>query len=122
MAQSILTTVKKILGIDASYTAFDPDITLHINSVFSTLNQLGIGPEEGYMVEDATETWEDFLGTDFRLNQVRTYVCLRVRLLFDPPQTSFLIESMDRQIEQLEWRLNVERERVSWVDPTVPAA
>lgn len=120
MENSILNSTKKILGIEADYTAFDTDILTHINTVFSTLNQIGIGPIEGFMIEDATPTWDAFLGTDLRLNQVRSYTFLRVRVLFDPPQTSFLLEALDKQIKELEWRLNVHRESEAWTDPTVP--
>lgn len=119
MSESILTSVKKILGIDASYTAFDPDILLHINSVFSTLNQLGIGPSHGLTIENATPTWDAFIGADARLNSVKSYVYLRVRLLFDPPTTSYMIDAMRQQITELEWRLNVYREGTAWSDPTV---
>lgn len=122
MDHSILNSTKKILGIDASYDAFDTDILVHINSVFSTLNELGIGPDEGFMIEDASATWDTFLGTDFRLNHIRSYVWLRVKLLFDPPSTSFAIESMNRQIEQLEWRINVQREAEAWTDPTLSSS
>lgn len=119
MDQSILNNVKKILGIAADYDAFDLDIMLHINAVFATLQQLGIGPVEGFMIEDDTTTWDAFLVDDpTLLNPVKAYICLRVRLLFDPPQTSFLIESFNKQIEQLEWRLNVRREEKTWVPPT----
>lgn len=116
MAQSILTSVKKILGIPETDTSFDPDILIHINSVFSILDQVGIGPDGGFAIEDASPTWDDFV-TDKRMNSVKTYVYLRVRLLFDPPNTSFVIESMNKQIAELEWRLNVVREGDSWVDP-----
>ena len=117
MSESILTSTKKILGIENVYTAFDPDILLHINSVFVTLNQLGIGPVTGFAIEDEVPTWVDFLGPDPRLNSVKTYVYLRVRLLFDPPSTSYLITSMKEQVQELEWRLNVYREGVSWTNP-----
>lgn len=117
MDESILNNTKKILGIDSTYTAFDPDIMIHINSVFSTLNQLGIGPVDGFAIDDAAATWVDFLGADKRLNFVKTYVYLRVRLLFDPPTTSYLINSMKEQVQELEWRLNVHREGESWIDP-----
>lgn len=116
MAQSILTSVKKVLGIAESDTSFDVDIVLHINSVFSTLDQLGVGPTGGFAIEDATATWDDFV-TDKRMNSVKSYLYLRVRLLFDPPSTSFVIDSMERQISQIEWRLNVVREGDSWTDP-----
>lgn len=117
MSDSILTSTKKVLGLDEAYTAFDPDILLHINSVFSTLCQLGIGPAGGFAIGDATANWVDFLGTDPRLNSVKTYTYLRVRLLFDPPTTSFVQDSMKRQIDELEWRLNVHRESTAWVNP-----
>lgn len=118
MADSILTSTKKVLGIDVAYTAFDPDILMHINSVFSTLQQLGIGPEEGFMIDDATTEWSAFLGSDPRLNAVKTYTYMRVRLVFDPPTTSYLIDSMAKQIKELEWRLNAYREETAWVDPS----
>lgn len=121
MIQSILTSTKKTLGLDESYTAFDHDIITHINSVFSTLHQLGIGPPEGYMIEDATNVWSEFMGTDAPMNAVKTYMYLRVRLLFDPPPTGYLVDSMQKQIEQMEWRLNVEREGGAWTDPTPPS-
>ena len=117
MNTSILTSTKKILGIEEDYIAFDEDIMMHINSVFVTLNQLGIGPENGYAIMDDTATWDLFLGNDLHLNSVKTYVYLRVRILFDPPTTSYLIASMKEQIQELEWRLNVQREGVSWKDP-----
>jgi hypothetical protein len=117
MLTSILTSIKKSLGIDVSYTAFDEDIIMHINSAFSTLEQLGVGPEGGFAISDATAVWTSFMGTDARLNSVKTYVYLSVRLLFDPPATSYLITAMEKQKEEFAWRLNVTREEVIWVDP-----
>lgn len=117
MADSILTNVKKIVGIAELDTSFDPDIIMHTNTVLSVLNQLGIGPTDGFVIEDATPTWDDFLARDKRLNMVKTYVYLRVRLLFDPPQTSFVIESLNKQIEELEVRMSIVREGDSWTDP-----
>lgn len=117
MEQSILTSTKKILGMDASYTAFDQDILTYINSAFSTLNQLGIGPVNGYTIEDATSVWSDFIGADSRLSSVKNYVYLSVRLIFDPPATSFAIEAFNKQKSELEWRLNAYREGTQWVDP-----
>lgn len=111
---SILIGTKKILGIGADYDAFDLDIITHINAVFMTLNQLGIGPAEGFMIEDDSSKWQDFLGEDANLNAVRTYVYLRVRVLFDPPSTSFHLNSLQEQIKEFEWRLNVNREGVQW--------
>jgi hypothetical protein len=117
MESSILKSTKKILGIDDTYAVFDLDIITHINSAFSTLHQLGLGPDEGFMIEDATPVWDDFLNGDNRLNSVKTYVFLKVRSLFDPPSTSYLVEAMNKQITELEWRLNVVREGDSWTDP-----
>lgn len=110
MADSILTSVKKILGIEEDYTVFDTDIIIHINTVLNVLHQLGIGPVEGFMITDKTDTWDEYLGGDILLNDVKTYVCLRVRVLFDPPTTSYLISAMEKQIAEFEWRINVTRE------------
>jgi hypothetical protein len=115
--QSILTSTKKMLGIDASYTVFDLDILTHINSAFATLNQLGIGPESGFMITDATSTWDSVIGTEPRLQSVKTYVWLKVRNSFDPPSTSYQIQAFEKQIQELEWRLNVFMEGTIWVDP-----
>lgn len=115
--QSILISTKKVLGIAADYTAFDLDILTHINTAFSTLTQLGIGPSVGFIVEDEVTVWTDFIGADLRLHSVKSYVFLKVRMLFDPPQTSYLIEAMTHQIEEIEWRLNVDREATYWVNP-----
>jgi hypothetical protein len=119
MEQSILTSTKKILGIAEDYTVFDLDIITHINTAFSTLTQLGVGPADGFMIEDATALWTDFDPVDDHLNfnSVRSYVFLKVRQLFDPPTTSYLISAQERQIEELEWRMNVYREETEWVDP-----
>jgi hypothetical protein len=117
VSNSILTSTKKVLGVDEEYTAFDMDILMHINTVFSTLNQIGVGPVEGFAIENAATTWDSFLGTDPRLNNVKTYVYLRVRYLFDPPTTSFHLTAMKEQIQELEWRLNVHREATEWTDP-----
>ena len=117
LENSVLKSVKKILGIEASYTAFDLDIMIHINSVFSTLHQLGIGPEDGFSIEDDTALWTAFIGADPRLNSVKTYVYLKVRMVFDPPQTAHLEEALNKQAKELEWRLNVYREQTAWVNP-----
>lgn len=120
MIESILNSTKKNLGIDPGYEAFDDVILGHINSVFSDLEQLGIGPPGGFMIQGADEVWADFLDGDPRYNSVQTYVYLRVRLLFDPPATSFAIASMQAQADRMEWRLNVTREQTAWVNPNPP--
>lgn len=113
MIPSILQSTKKVLGLDASYTAFDEDVIMHINTAFTTLHELGVGPPDGFMIEDETAEWQDFLGHNKALNSVKTYIYLRVRVLFDPPATSFALDAMQKQIEQLEWRLNVQVEGVN---------
>jgi hypothetical protein len=118
VSESILNGTKKILGIEESYTAFDADVLMHINSIFSVLNQLGIGPDNGFAIEDASSTWDDYLDGDLRLNSIKSYVYLRVRILFDPPMTAYLVTAMKEQIQELEWRLNVQREGESWTDPS----
>jgi hypothetical protein len=117
MSDSILTSTKKILGIEEDYTAFDLDIMIHINAAFSTLTQLGVGPEEGFMIEDKLATWDAFLGTDPRLNPVKQYVYLRVKYVFDPPQSGYAVTAMKEQIQEHEWRLNVQMEHTIWTDP-----
>lgn len=117
MIQSILTSTKKNLGLDASYTVFDEDILTHINSAFATLNQLGIGPEDGYAIEDASATWDAFFGENLKYSSIKTYVYLSVKLLFDPPSTSYYVTAIEKQKQELEWRLNVVREQTDWVDP-----
>lgn len=106
MEDSILTSTKKLLGLAADYTAFDLDILTHLNAVFSELSELGIGPEDGLYVEDEHATWSELLVSDKKLAMVKTYIHLKVKLLFDPPGTSFLLEAMNDQIARQEWRLN----------------
>lgn len=110
MINSILDSVKKTVGIDPADTAFDDDILMHINSVFSDLNQLGIGPADGFEIQDKTTEWAVYTASVKLLNNVKTYMYLRVRMLFDPPATSFLLDAMQRQTEQLEWRINIYHE------------
>lgn len=119
---SILTSTKNILGLVEEYEAFDLAIATHINSVFSDLTQLGIGPVNGFQIEDKTAVWADFLGEtiDLQYNSVRSYVFLKVKMLFDPPTTSYMISAMERQILELEVRLNIHREEVDWVNPDPP--
>lgn len=112
MESSILTSVKKALGIDATYTNFDHDVILHTNTALMNLNQLGIGPITGFIIEDDTKTWTDLLGTRLDLEAVKSYIYLKVRLLFDPPSSSFVLDAMERQVKEMEWRLNVQTETV----------
>lgn len=111
MSGSILDDTKKVLGLDKDYDAFDTDVIMHINTAFSTLTQLGIGPVMGFMIEDDQKTWAEIIGDeDHNLSAVKSYVYLRVRLLFDPPSTSYHLTAIKDQIKELEWRLNVHRE------------
>lgn len=117
MEQSILISTKKILGVGDTDKSFDQDIITHINTAFSTLTQLGVGPADGFTIEDEDAEWDEFIGEDNRYHSVKSYVFLKVRQLFDPPTTSYLITAVENQIRELEWRLNVNRETTDWVDP-----
>lgn len=107
---SILTSVKKTLGITEEYEHFDADIIMHINSAFSILTQLGVGPCEGFSINDKNTTWSEFIGDDKRLESVKSYVYLKVKTMFDPATSSSVMESSSRLISELEWRLNVAAE------------
>lgn len=109
MDESILTSIKKLLGISEEYTQFDNDIIMHINTVFMNLTQLGVGPSVGFYIEDDNASWSDFVDIENNapLQAIKTYIYLKVKLLFDPPLSSSVIEAMNRQISELEWRLNV---------------
>lgn len=103
---SILTSIKKMLGIEKEYTHFDPDIIMHINTVFMTLQQIGVGPTEGFSIEDETAIWDDFLDDVTQYQAVKTYIFLKVRLLFDPPTSSAVMQAYNESIKELEFRLN----------------
>lgn len=114
MEESILITIKKLLGIDEDCEDFDTDVMVHINSIFPVLTQLGVGPDEGFEITGDKEKWTDFLGTDSKLlGTVRSYLYLRTRMLFDPPVGS-VATSFENTIQEFEWRLNVQ------VDPKKP--
>lgn len=106
--ESILTSIKKAIGIAEEYDHFDPELIMHINSVFSDLREIGVGPSEGFVIEDETSSWVDFIPSSDKMwfENVKSYMCLRVQLLFDPPTNSSLLASKERQVEKLEWRLN----------------
>ena len=106
--ESILTSIKKLLGIEADYTHFDADLIIHINSVFSILAQIGVGPADGFSITGANEVWSDFIEGDSKMfSLVKSYMHLKVKLLFDPPLGSAVMESINRQISEFEWRLFV---------------
>ena len=109
--ESILTSVKKLLGIQEEYTHFDDEIVMQINTALMSAAMIGIGPPEGYSIKDKTDSWEDFVGDRKDLEAIKTYIWHKVRLAFDPPQTGPLTEAINNQIKELEWRLNVQVER-----------
>lgn len=109
--ESILNSVKKLLGITSEYTAFDVDITIHINSVFMILSQLGVGPTKPFSIMDDTAVWTDFLPeTDSNFEAVKSYMYLKVRTLFDPPASSIVMEAMNRMMNEFEYRMNMQAE------------
>lgn len=108
---SILMSIKKLLNIDYKDTAFDTDIKFLINNEFMTLQQLGIGPEAGFSVEDVGTEWEEFSTDNTLVKTVKAYIYLRVRMLFDPPASSVVADAINSRINELEWRLNVQAER-----------
>ena len=116
VTESILDSTKAALGIVPGYNAFDNQIIMYINTAFSTLHQLGVGPDEGFSIEDNTTTWTDYLQGKRLLNMVITYVHMNVRLMFDPPANSFATTAMKEQMKELEWRINVQ------VDPSIETA
>ena len=105
--ESILTSIKKLLGIAEEYTHFDSDLVMHINSVLVVLTQLGVGPANGFFISDKSDTWDDFLEDNTNIEMVKSYMHMKVKLLFDPPLSSSVIESMNHMIAEFEWRLNV---------------
>jgi len=104
---SILTSIKKLLGITEDYTHFDTDIIIHINTVFANLHQIGVGPDEPFSITDKNDLWSDFIGDSTNIESVKTYVYLKVKSIFDPPQSSSVAEATNNLIAELEWRLNV---------------
>lgn len=109
---SVLTSIKKLLGLEEEYTQFDADIIIYINSALMMLNQLGVGPEEGFVITGATETWSDYIGEVSNLESLKTYIMINVRLMFDPPSSSVITEAFERMKKELEWRLIVQAEEV----------
>jgi len=114
---SILRSTKRKLGLSPDYDAFDDEVIGFINSAFATLSQLGVGPETGFRIEGDDEVWDDFVADALNHNDIPTYVYLRVRFMFDPPTTGYLVDAMEKQIKEHEWRLNVRREDTEWRSP-----
>lgn len=112
MEESILNTIKRLLGLDADYDVFDTDIVVHINSVLMTLDQLGVSiGDDAFYITGADETWDGLFDVNTNLMAVKTYIYLKVRLLFDPPTNSFLVNAIEDQIKELTWRINIQAEK-----------
>lgn len=105
---SILSSIKKALGITEEYAVFDADLIMHINTVLNILTQMGVGKNKGFTIIDSTSLWNDFIPEGEVLEMVKSYVYMKVRLMFDPPASSSVMESMNRMISELEWRIYVE--------------
>lgn len=103
------------MGVE--YTAFDLDVVMHINTAFFELNQIGVGPSNGFSIADRSSKWQDFVGAE-SIEAVKSLVAMKVRLLFDPPATSFHLKAIEDQIQKLEWRLNVHTEGVKYLSKT----
>lgn len=114
--ESILNSTKKLLGVSEEDTNFDTDIIIHINSVFTILYQIGVGPKEVFFIVDETTLWDEFIPDYSRIfNDVKTYMYLKVKLLFDPPLSSSHLSAIKEQASELEWRLNVSAETFAQV-------
>ena len=120
MADSIFNSVKKVVGLLGDDGSFDEDILLHINSVVSTLRQLGLSIPSDFYVRDDVQTWQDLLGEFRDLDLVKSYMAMKVRLMFDPPSSSFGLKSMEEMAKEYEWRINVLTDQ-PYSDPVLPA-
>lgn len=116
VSESILLSVKKMLGLDKDYDVFDPELIIHINTVFGTLHQLGVGPEDQFRISGDSDLWSEFTTEGEQTDEVKSYVYLRVRLLFDPPSSSFVLSSFKEQLQELEWRLNVKADEIKGIE------
>jgi hypothetical protein len=116
---SILTTIKQLVGLEADYTEFDLDISTYINMALMTLKQLAVCSEDSVSVYDAATTWNEVFGDMKNIEGVKTYIYLRVKILFDPPTNTSVLEAMKQQISELEWRLNMQSERDSTTNETI---
>lgn len=108
---SILNDVKEAIGIMPDYTVFDQTLIMHINSVFMILHQMGVGPDAGFRLSSGNETWDEFMpSSNIDFESVKSYICMKVRLLFDPPSSSSHMDCIKQAIQEFEWRLNFESE------------
>ena len=116
ITESVLLSIKKMLGLDKDYDVFDPELIIHVNTVFGTLHQLGVGPDEQFRISGDLEVWSDFDTEGEQIDEVKTYIYLRVRLLFDPPSSSFVLSSFQEQLKEFEWRLNVKADEIKGIE------
>lgn len=111
LEENILSSIKKLLGLNDGVTVFDTDIVIHINTVFANLTQMGVGPQNdegkniGFKISTGNEVWGDFTANDILIENVKTYVYIKVKMVFDPPTSSALIDAYNAQAKELEWRL-----------------
>ena len=118
MVDSILTTTKNALGLADDYEPYDPELIMHINSVMAILNQLGVGPSDGYVITDKTQTWSELLTNEGyaveekRLADVKSYVYMKVKMLFDPPSVGYVVTAWEKMIEEAEWRITVAQDDI----------
>lgn len=112
--KSILASVRHAIGLGDEQTFFDADLIMHINSVFDILHQLGAGPVDGYAIEDDSETWDDYFGERKTIQFIKSYMYISVKLLFDPPQNSFLVKALEDKQKEYEWRINTAAESIFW--------
>lgn len=120
MEESILLTIKKLIGMDVNYNAFDQDLIVAINSSFTILNQLGVGPLKAFCITGSEETWDQFFSDSRKVQLIKSYIYLRCRLLFDPPTSGVLHEAVERQISEFEWRLSIESDRILEEEEVTP--
>lgn len=122
---SILTSIKKMLNVAEADESFDQDIIIHINSAFSTLNDLGVGPQAGFAIEDKEMVWDEFVPNDadnmVQHQRIKTYVYLKTRLIFDPPTLPPVASALQAQLDEVTWRILVKREETDWIDPDPPS-
>lgn len=105
MEESILKTIKQLIGCPDDFEQFDLDLIVHINSAFATLTHLGVGPKEGYRITGADNAWSEFEDDAQKLSLIKDYVYIKTRLLFDPPTSGSLMDSLKEQLKEMEWRL-----------------
>lgn len=108
MQNSILLTIKQMLGIPSEYSVFDEELIVYINTVIAALRQLGVGPENGFAITGENDSWEDYIGDTSMYENVKSYIYLKVRMMFDPPSSSFVLEAFKNQAAEIEWRIYIQ--------------